>query len=326
MPDDSGKVTFLQRSAHPFFSEYVRKIKATLPDGRSISSDIIMNFGGETRVYVYWRKREKTGGPYLKLHDGNGTTWVDLARLCLDDTEKPHETISYFDLCPLRSNLEHANWRPVGRILRLRDRLELVPPNLYPMMDEKIAELLWPPLSLPLKNWTFEAVKRSHLDTGRDEYWMLYLRNREGKDIAIYLDRSDGQFISKMLTLYPRNKKRGPILLLGSLTDGILIDLDSRRVYRSTCSFEGTPPPLQEIHCDAISSIEVKITPFAIAPAGMRDIRGEVFHRAWMAAIVERRTIPPSIDVFAEKNGVPLGEFYFTAMTMSAPFKHHNFD
>jgi len=77
LPEETGRVVFLRRHAHPFLAEYDRKIRYEFAGG-AVTRDLPMNTGGKTHISVYYYAARDGQGPLVELRDRHRNYSFDL--------------------------------------------------------------------------------------------------------------------------------------------------------------------------------------------------------------------------------------------------------
>lgn len=241
LPEGAGELTFYRKSIHPFFAEYDRHVEIRLKNGqRILTSNLMVNNGARTMMYLHWQPATKGRGPFLSLQDASGVTWANLARPCLEDTFKPTYAIPKRLRCS-KDDLPIAyDWRYFGRIEATDTGMRFVTEETWPPKPNvgSLYQIASKPTPLPGTDWVFQVTHRPHprLPLGH-EYWMT-LTDPQGSRLTTWF--AEDRWWSKTATLfwYPAGRSGGPYLLVGRFDgfpfpESTLIDLGELRTYRA---------------------------------------------------------------------------------------------
>lgn len=86
-PDAGGALAFERKHIHPMLAEYERRLRLEQADGAAHRIELPPNYGGRTRINVYWHESSADAGPWLRLEDHVGRYVVDLGGADLGDRE-----------------------------------------------------------------------------------------------------------------------------------------------------------------------------------------------------------------------------------------------
>jgi len=230
LPEILGTITFSRIGTHPFFAEYDRHVNIRLSDGRRFRSDLMTNYGGQTKMFFHWQPARGGLGPFLMLEDRIGATWINLNHLCLKSSRKPNMVGRFLHLCPEERVPISVEWNYLGRVEAGPQELEFIPGTHWPPKGVEVGWHLGPPIPLPGKQWSFEAIKRPPARWGTigDEWLILRENGKPALTVPIESDKPAGDKAS--LRWYPTFGSRGPYLRVGK-NAGTLVDLRRRRIF-----------------------------------------------------------------------------------------------
>lgn len=232
LPEKLGTIDFSRIGTHLFLAEYDRRVTIRLSDGRRLSSELMSNYGGRTKMFFHWQPAQDGLGPFLMFEDRIGATWINLKHLCLKSSMKPDITTNDSDLCPEERIPASLEWNYFGRVEDGEHALEFIAGNHWPPKGVEVDWHLGPPISLPEERWTFEAIIRPPAWwglTGGDKW--LILRQAGGSPLTVPVtgDEFGGQ--KATLRWYPASGSRGPYLRVG-IHGGTLVDLRKRLIFK----------------------------------------------------------------------------------------------
>ena len=231
LPENLGTITFSRIGTHPFFAEYDRHVDIRLSDGRRLRSELMTNYGGQTKMFFHSQPAHGGLGPFLMLEDRIGATWINLNHLCLKSSQNPDIATDRSDRCAEELVPNSLEWNYFGRVEDGEDELEFIAGNHWPPKGVKVDWYLGPPIPLPAKGWTFEALKRHPARWGLPggNKWLI-LREAGKPPLTVPIESDNPAGDKASLRWYPAFAKRGPYLRVG-INAGTLIDLRRRRIF-----------------------------------------------------------------------------------------------
>lgn len=243
LPDGAGELIFYRKSIHPFFAEYDRRIEIRYPSGQHIRSDLMVNTGARTTVYLHWQSASVDEGPFLWLQDIPGVTVINLAAPCLADDSKPTYAIPKWLRCR-RAKLPILNdWRYFGRIAQTDQGLEFVAEADWPPDIESARRFASRRISLPVAGWDLQINFRPDpYDPHNRRYWITLTGPESSRVTAWFKDDYQVSWCCTperaTLFWYPATDSGGPYLRVGRFEGygfgaSTLIDLAGPRAYRA---------------------------------------------------------------------------------------------